>query len=142
MGASQRRKGATWERDVANMLREAMPGAHVQRGQQSWDKSTDPDIRCPYFAVECKVGATPPIRQGMRQAVETAGDRWPIVVSRRNTPAFEKAEDWVTMRMEDWQQLVRQWWDAFGEREWVSEDTDSKVARCLRDISADEMDRR
>jgi hypothetical protein len=119
MSASQRRKGAAFERLAAQWFREAMPGAEVFRGSQAWEKSTDPDLRMPYFAPECKVGQRPNIYRAMDQAVTNAGDRMPVVVSRKNGHGPRPAVDLITFRADDALLLLRQWWDAFGREEWV-----------------------
>ena len=74
MTAYQRNKGARWEREVARRFREAMPGADVTRNRQAAEYDGLPDVSAPGFAIECKVGANPPWRKGLRQAVEAAAE--------------------------------------------------------------------
>jgi len=120
VSASQRRKGAAFERLVAQWYREAMPGAHVSRGVQAWEKSLDPDLRMPFFAPECKCQIRPNIYAAMAQAEANAGDRFAVVVRRKSgTNGSDPPVDLVTLRADDAMLLLRQWWDAYGRKEWV-----------------------
>ncbi|NQV06673.1 hypothetical protein HQ535_08980 [bacterium] len=121
MTALSRRKGRAFEQEAARDFRAAMPGADVFRGSQAWVKSKAADLRMPWFAPECKVGQRPNIYRAMAQAEgKVSGDRWPVVVSRKNgTCGSNPPVDLVTMRKADFLQMVRQWWGCFGEGEWV-----------------------
>jgi len=75
MGASQRRKGHAWEREVARRFREALGvGAdEVKRGlsQPRGGGAEEPDVKLPDtlpWWVECKVGKRTDARAAMRQA--------------------------------------------------------------------------
>lgn len=69
MGKSQRDKGATWEREVANRIRERT-GWPTKRGlgqARSGGEVADVD-GLPGWWIECKVGAHPPTTKALEQA--------------------------------------------------------------------------
>ena len=106
MGASQRRKGHQWERDVAKKLREAMPGADIRRGLQAHGDNV-PDVDCPVFWPECKVGKQPNPRAALAQAVDAAPKvRIPIAVIKddRKTP-------FVVLQLDDMLDFIKEWWE-------------------------------
>ena len=81
MGASQRRKGHGFEREVASLLRPVYPNA--TRGLQYKMDRPVPDVDNTDYWVECKVGAAPNIRAAFRQSEAdkaTASDLRPIIV--------------------------------------------------------------
>ncbi len=112
MSASQRRKGAQWERDLAKLFAEAMPGGDVKRGigQSRGGGAEVPDVVCPAFHVEAKVGKLPNPRAALAQAerdVESAESKlWPVAVVKDDRKA-----PFVTMRLDDFLDLVGEWWE-------------------------------
>lgn len=105
MGASQRRKGATWERELANRWRERWPKLETKRGiGQMRQASEVPDVEgLPGFWVEAKHGAMPNPRAALAQAQEACGERplWCVAVVKDNRrPPF------VAMSLEDFEDLV------------------------------------
>ena len=113
MGKKSRTKGARWEREVAIMLRDAMPGAEVKRGWQSRSGSDAPDVDCPCWWIECKVGKRPNLFGALHQAEEAAeGDRQkraPVVVAKR-----DREPPVLAMRLDAWLELVGEWWEMRG----------------------------
>ena len=112
MGVRSRRKGATWERDLATRWRERF-GVATKRGiGQMRDASEVPDVDgLPGFWVEAKVGAMPNPRAALAQALEACGERplWPIaVVKDDRRPPF------VCMALDDFEDLVGEWLSAKG----------------------------
>jgi hypothetical protein len=106
-GATSRRKGARFERAMVHRFREAMPGAEVRRGLQSRGEEVA-DLDCPVFWPELKRGKKPNIRGALRQAIEAAPEgRIPIAVVRD-----DHAEEIVTLLLDDFLDLVGEWWDA------------------------------
>lgn len=108
-GAAVRRKGLNFEREVARMLRERMPGCDAKRGLGQPRSSAEvPDVDVPGFWIECKVGKRPPVREALDHAVECAArtkGRAPVaVVKEDRRPPF------VVMPLEDWLDLVGEWW--------------------------------
>lgn len=106
MGAHSRRKGASFERALVHMFREAMPGAEVRRGLQSRSGAEVADVDAPCFHVEAKAHRRVNVRAAMRQATAEAPEgKWPIAVCKddREPPI-------VAMDLEDFLDLVGEWW--------------------------------
>ena len=107
MGALSRRKGAQYERALVHLFREAMPGAEVRRGLQCRGGEEVADIDCPVFWPELKRGKKPNVRAALRQASEAAPKgRVPLAVIRD-----DRAEAFVALSLEDFLELVGQWWE-------------------------------
>ena len=107
-GRHSRRKGAEWERELARLFREAMPGAEIQRGLQSRSGTEVPDVDVPCFWPETKRHQRTNIKAALRQAVDAApAGRWPIAICKDDRqPAV------ACMRLDDFLDLVREWWEA------------------------------
>jgi hypothetical protein len=111
MGASSRRKGKVGELEVAQVLREAIPGLDAKRSyHQARGGEEAPDVACglPLW-LEVKRQKRPNIGAAIAQAVKERGGR-PVWAA-----AFTRADrgPWlVTMTAEDWCDLVREWWEA------------------------------
>jgi hypothetical protein len=99
-GARSRRKGAVWERRVAEIMRdnghpEARRGVLQSRGAELADVEGTP------YWVECKVGARQNPRAALRQAIEDTDGRPVVAVIRDNSPGGGAAAfDWVAMPLE------------------------------------------
>jgi len=105
-GAHSRRKGASFERALVHQFREAMPDATVRRGIQYRSGEEAPDVDVPCFFIEAKHQRRTNIRAAMRQAEDAcAPGRWPIAICKD-----DHAEPLVTMQLEDFLELVREWW--------------------------------
>ncbi len=106
-GASSRRKGHQFERDVANMLREVMPGAEIKRGLQSrGGGAEEADVVCPYFHVECKKGPKPNPRAALKQAIDDAKPGMvPIGVI-----GDDRKDPFVVIRLDDFLDFIKEWW--------------------------------
>ena len=106
-GARSHRKGASYERELVHRFREAMPGADVKRGFQTRSGQEAADVECPVFWVESKRGKKPNMRGALAQAIEAAPEgRVPIAVVRD-----DRAEATVTLLLDDFLDLVREWWE-------------------------------
>jgi hypothetical protein len=106
-GATSRRKGARFERDMVHRFREAMPDAEIRRGLQSRGGDEVADLDCPVFWPELKRGKKPNIRGALKQAIEAAPKgRIPIAVIRD-----DRAEEIVTLLLDDFLDLVAEWWE-------------------------------
>ena len=107
MGALSRRKGRRFEQELVHLFREAMPGANVRRGLQARGGEEVPDLDCPVFWIEAKRGRKPNVRAALKQAEETAPKgRIPLAVIRD-----DRAESFVVASLEDFLELVREWWE-------------------------------
>lgn len=96
MSASQRRKGHDWEREVANLFRDA--GFAARRGlQQPRDGSEVPDVEVEGFWIECKRGRRTSPQAALRQAIAAVPDgRIPVAVCKD-----DRAEPTVTLLLKD-----------------------------------------
>jgi hypothetical protein len=115
MSAMQRRKGKVWEREVARVFREAMPGTDPHRGRQERSGGDAPDVvGVPGFHIEAKHRATVSPEAALRQAQADRTDpsTWPLAVIKRNRSA-----PFVVMDLEDFTALVSQWWARRGDDE-------------------------
>jgi len=103
----QRTKGAAFERKVAALFREAMPGAECRRNlQPQGGRVAGNDLVVPMFGVECKVGKLPNPRAALLQAERDASpELYPIaVVQDDRQPPF------VVVRLEAFLEMVGEWW--------------------------------
>lgn len=104
MGASQRRKGATWERDLATRWRTRF-GFATKRGiGQMRDAAEVSDVDgLPGFWVEAKCGAMPNPRAALAQALAACGDRplWCVAVVKD-----DRREPFVTMTLDDFEDVL------------------------------------
>jgi hypothetical protein len=106
-GARSRRKGAAFERELAQRFREVMPDAVVRRGLQYRTGEEAPDVEVPCFWVEAKHHHRTNVRAAMRQAIDACPcGRWPIAVCKD-----DHATRLVTMQLDDFLELVREWWE-------------------------------
>ena len=109
MGRAEREKGKRWEREVASRFREAMPGTHVKRGWQTRSGEDAPDVDCPPFWIECKVGKAPPVLPALEQAERDAPrGRVPIGVVKR-----DRTRPVVVLGLDDFLEIL-----ASAAREW------------------------
>jgi hypothetical protein len=107
MGALSRRKGAAYERELANMFRAVMPGADIRRGIQYRSGEEAPDVDCPVFWIEAKRGKQPNVRAALRQARDCAPQgRVPLAVIRD-----DREEAFVALSLEDFLDFVKEWWE-------------------------------
>ena len=105
-GAHSRRKGADFERALVHCFRETMPDADVRRGLQFRSGEETPDVDVPCFWIEAKHHHRTNVRAAMRQAVgDCPGGRWPLAVCKD-----DHAAPLVTMQLDDFLELVGEWW--------------------------------
>lgn len=104
MGKSQREKGKRGERELAMKLREY--GYDCRRGQQYCGANGDADVLgLPGIHIECKRVERLNIQIAMEQSKRDAAEgELPAVFHRR-----DRSEWLVTMRLEDWAELFREW---------------------------------
>lgn len=104
----QRDKGHRWEREVAAMFRDALPGCEAKRGMQTRGGAAEaPDVDVPgVFYIECKVGKKPPVRRALCTAVENCPKgRHPIAIIKedRRTP-------YAVIPLCDLLDILGEWW--------------------------------
>lgn len=101
-----RRKGHDFERDIVRQVREAMPGAEVERGLQYRDGEGVADCRMPVFHLECKVGKQQSPRAALAQATRDAErGKVPLAVVKD-----DRKEPFIVMGWPDFVEFLREWW--------------------------------
>jgi hypothetical protein len=100
LGRRSRRKGKTWERELAALLRPLF-GEHVKRGFQSRCGRDGCDVEGTPFWLEAKHGKLVNVRAALRQALEATDGRPAVVVAKD-----DRSAPLVVMRLEDWLGLV------------------------------------
>lgn len=103
MAKSQRVKGAAFEREIARLFAEDMPGADVRRGLGQTRSGSDcADVETPRFWVECKRRKRGNVRAALAQASEAAvGGRAPLAILKDDRkPAI------ASMYLDDWHDFV------------------------------------
>ena len=107
MGKAEREQGKVWERKVAALFREAMPGEQIKRGIQTREGDEAADVECPVFWVECKHRAQISPQAALSQAQDAAPrGRMPLAVLKKN-----RNKPFVAMYLDDFLDLVSEWWD-------------------------------
>ena len=118
-GKGARRKGHNWEREVARMFREAMPGTPTFRGFQHRGGSEAADVENPFFHIECKVGKKQNPRAALKQAVDdckpTSGKYAVAVIKDDQEQPGVPANTFVVMPFPEFLELVHEWYER-GER--------------------------
>ena len=109
-GRSNRRRGHDFERRIARELRDIY-GSSVRRVPQYQKDHESADVSCPVFHPECKTGINPNARKALEQAMTTCPPgKWPIAVVKRR----DKIAVLVTMRWDDFLDLIKEHWEAMG----------------------------
>ena len=105
-GASCRRKGHDFEREMARVLGEVFGPENSRRGIQYRSGTEVPDVEVPAFWVECKRGRHTNIRAALAQATEACDQpKWLLAVCKDDN---ERAV--AAMYLEDFIDLLREWW--------------------------------
>lgn len=110
MSAMQRRKGATFERELARYLTEH--GVDARRGiGQARSASEVPDVEVDGYWIEAKRQIKPNIRAALEQADKAASEAHAlggvvaVAVCRSNGDSMQRAT--VTLYLDDWIELVK-----------------------------------
>jgi Holliday junction resolvase len=112
---NSRDKGARGERELSSKLKDY--GYSCRRGQQYCGANGDPDVvGLPNIHIECKRVERLNIYDAMAQALsDRKTNELPAVFHRKNHC------DWlVTMRLEDWIEIYREWECGLKENQVVS----------------------
>lgn len=83
-GRRSRAKGASWERDLATILRSVYPKAERCIAQSRTAKREGCDVEGTPFWIESKVGARPDILGAVRQAQADTDGRSVLVVTKQD----------------------------------------------------------
>lgn len=114
MGKLSRTKGHAYERTVAKKLREVFGGDEsIRRAWQRQQQHGNPDVYCPGFHVECKVGKKPNLRAALRQAISDngGGQVWPVAIVKDNKDGSQPPREYALMELGDWLDLVSEWFE-------------------------------
>ena len=106
MGKAQREKGARFEREVANILKEVFGPRTIRSSGQCFSGDTRADVDCPELWVECKVGKRPNIKGALEQAEEaralSGSSKICIAVCK-----WDREKPTITMRLEDFVEILK-----------------------------------
>lgn len=106
MGKSQIVKGHGYEREIARRFRAVLGSA--RRGLQYRDGAECADVVTPIFHIECKRHKRTNPKSALNQAIRTCeAGKYPVGVCKD-----DYKEDTVTMLLDDFLDLVRDWWEA------------------------------
>jgi hypothetical protein len=105
-GRGCRDKGARWERELVDRFAAIFGRDEVRRGLQYRDGAECPDVVCPGWWIEAKVGRLTNPRAALRQAQRDSRGKgvWPVAICKddRDPPH-------VTMDLEDFLDLLAEW---------------------------------
>lgn len=108
MSKLSRTKGAAWEREVAKLFNEAMPGADAKRGlSQARNGAEVADVDIPWFWVEAKHRRAVTAQGALRQALEASkgSGKVPVAVLK-----LHRQEPFVALYLPDFLALVNKLW--------------------------------
>jgi hypothetical protein len=105
-GKSARSKGLTWERACVKLLKKVFPGHTVRRGFQTRGGDENPDVECPVFWVECKVGKKVGLRGALTQAFrDMSAGRIPVVFAKE-----DYSKPTAYLYLDDFLEIIEEWW--------------------------------
>ncbi len=100
-------KAALWHKQVANLLRDAMPLSNGSESSQHTDGGLGVDV--PVFQLATRVGQLPNVRNALREAQrDVPEDRLPLAVVRDEGHQMT----FVAMPLDAFLLLVAGWWAA------------------------------
>ena len=106
MGKYSRDKGARFEREIANRLKEVFGPRTTRSSGQCFAGDTRADVDCPEIWVECKVGKRPNIKAALEQAEEAEAiartGKVPVAICK-----WDRQEPIVSMRLEYFIKLLK-----------------------------------
>jgi len=113
MGKYQRDKGARFEREIANVLKEVFGPKTIRSSGQCFSGDTRADVDCPKIWVECKVGKRPNIKAALEQAEEASSsngsDKKCVAICN-----WDREAATATMRLTDFIEILKL---AYGEHD-------------------------
>ena len=106
MGKYQRDKGARFEREIANVLKEVFGPKTIRSSGQCFSGDTRADVDCPNIWVECKVGKRPNIKAALEQAEEakasSGSDKTCVAVCK-----WDRQLPTATLRLDDFIEILK-----------------------------------
>ena len=108
-GAGSRRKGHDFERVLVQRFAQVFGAEQVRRGFQYRAGTDAPDVETPVFWLEAKRGQRTNPQGALAQAREASVGKglWPLAVCKDDQEAAT-----VTMDLEDFLELLNEWWAA------------------------------
>ena len=107
MGKFSRDKGARFERELARIFRDALPGCDAKRGFQTRGGAAEmPDVTAGCFAIEAKAGKKPPVRAALKTAVDNCPKGlYPLAVIKE-----DRKPPFVVLPLDDFLEIAGEWW--------------------------------
>ena len=106
MGKYSRDKGARFEREIANRLKEVFGPRTTRSSGQCFKGDLRADVDCPEIWVECKVGKRPNIKAALEQAEEAEAGantgKSPVAICK-----WDRQEPIVSMRLDYFMELIK-----------------------------------
>ena len=106
MGKYSRDKGARFEREIANRLKEVFGPRTTRSSGQCFKGDLRADVDCPEIWVECKVGKRPNIKAALDQAEEAEAGantgKSPVAICK-----WDRQEPIVSMRLDYFMELIK-----------------------------------
>lgn len=106
MGKFSRDKGARFEREIANRLKEVFGSRVTRSSGQCFSGDTRADVDCPNLWVECKVGKRPNIKAALEQAEEaresSESTKTPIAICK-----WDRDEPIASMRVDTFIEFLK-----------------------------------
>ena len=106
MGKYSRDKGARFEREIANRLKEVFGLRTTRSSGQCFSGDLRADVDCPKIWVECKVGKRPNIKAALEQAEEAEASartgKSPVAICK-----WDRQEPIVSMRLDYFIEIIK-----------------------------------
>ena len=106
MGKYSRDKGARFEREIANRLKEVFGPRTTRSSGQCFKGDLRADVDCPEIWVECKVGKRPNIKAALEQAEEAEAGaqtgKSPVAICK-----WDRQEPIASMRLDFFIELIK-----------------------------------
>ena len=106
MGKYSRDKGARFEREIANRLKEVFGPRTTRSSGQCFKGDLRADVDCPEIWVECKVGKRPNIKAALEQAEEAEASartgKSPVAICK-----WDRQEPIASMRLDYFIELLK-----------------------------------
>lgn len=111
-GAGCRRKGADFERWLVQRFADVFGADRVRRGLQFRTGEEVPDVDAPALWIEAKRRKRVHVRAALAEAVQDSlgKGRWPVAVCKE-----DHDDAFVAMRLDDFLDLLREWWSTRGQ---------------------------
>jgi Holliday junction resolvase len=111
MPINSRAKGARFEREIANILKNM--GIKARRGQQFSGLEGEDVVTNLSWHVECKAVQNLNVQNAYEQSLRDSKEgTTPVVIHKKNRKPIM-----ITMRLEDFPEAIKQWQEAINEKD-------------------------